>query len=81
MTSIVRAVCLVDFIDVTPRQVIRRQRPDSFLAHDEGNRSLMGSNMQCQSVPLMSRISIVGTGWKQKLLGNGRVIYLTCRFS
>ena len=34
-----------------------------FLANDEGNRALMGSNMQCQAVPLVNPESpVVGTG-------------------
>ena len=39
---------LVDFIDVTPRQVVGASASlIPFLAHNEGNRALMGSNMQC----------------------------------
>ena len=55
---------LVDYIDVTPRQVFGTSASlIPFLAHDEGNRALMGSNMQCQAVPLISPTSpIVGTG-------------------
>ncbi len=34
-----------------------------FIAHDETNRALMGSNMQCQAVPLVSpEAPLVGTG-------------------
>jgi len=44
---------LVDFIDISPRQVVGASASlIPFLAHDEGNRALMGSNMQCQAVPL-----------------------------
>jgi len=55
---------LVDLIDLTPRQVFGASAAlIPFLAHDEGNRALMGSNMQCQAVPLVSPESpIVGTG-------------------
>lgn len=55
---------LVDLIDVTPRQVVGASASlIPFLAHDEGNRALMGSNMQCQAVPLVNpEASIVGTG-------------------
>ncbi len=55
---------LVDLIDVTPRQVVGASSSlIPFLSHDEGNRALMGSNMQCQAVPLIAPESpIVGTG-------------------
>src|SRR4030043_797218 len=62
----------VDFIDITPRQVVGTSASlIPFLAHDEGNRALMGSNMQCQAVPLVSPESpIVGTGM-EKLMAEG----------
>ncbi len=55
---------LVDLIDLTPRQVFGASAAlIPFLSHDEGNRALMGSNMQCQAVPLVNPSSpIVGTG-------------------
>jgi len=55
---------LADLVDVTPRQVVGASSSlIPFLAHDEGNRALMGSNMQCQAVPLVSpKAPIVGTG-------------------
>jgi DNA-directed RNA polymerase subunit beta len=55
---------LVDYIDVTPRQVTGASASlIPFLHHDEGNRALMGSNMQCQAVPLVApEAPIVGTG-------------------
>ena len=55
---------LVDFIDVSPRQVVGASSSIiPFLSHDEGNRALMGANMQCQAVPLVLPESpIVGTG-------------------
>lgn len=55
---------LVEYIDITPREVIGASASlIPFLAHDEGNRALMGSNMQCQAVPLVNPESpIVGTG-------------------
>ncbi len=55
---------LVDYIDLTPRQVFGASASlIPFLDHDEGNRALMGSNMQCQAVPLVSPSSpVVGTG-------------------
>jgi DNA-directed RNA polymerase subunit beta len=68
---------LVDFVDVTPRQVVGVSASlIPFLAHDEGNRALMGSNMQCQAVPLISPESpIVGTGMEDDIAeGMGQVI-------
>ncbi len=58
---------LVDFIDVTPRQVFGTSASlIPFLSHDEGNRALMGSNMQCQAVPLVSPSApLVGTGMEE----------------
>ena len=55
---------LVDLIDLTPRQVFGASASlIPFLAHDEGNRALMGSNMQCQAVPLIRPSTpIIGTG-------------------
>ena len=68
---------LVNYIDVTPRQVIGASASlIPFLANDEGNRALMGSNMQCQSVPLVNPESpVVGTGMEGVIAsGMGRVI-------
>jgi len=70
-------VALVDYIDVTPRQVVGASASlIPFLAHDEGNRALMGSNMQCQAVPLVNPESpIIGTGMEAEIAkGMGRVI-------
>ncbi|OGM05742.1 DNA-directed RNA polymerase subunit beta [Candidatus Woesebacteria bacterium GWB1_43_5] len=55
---------LIDFIDLTPRQVVGASSSlIPFLAHDEGNRALMGANMMCQAVPLVTPESpVVGTG-------------------
>ena len=55
---------LAEYIDITPREVVGASASlIPFLANDEGNRALMGSNMQCQSVPLVNPESpIVGTG-------------------
>jgi len=60
---------LVDFIDITPRQVVGASSSlIPFLAHDEGNRALMGSNMQCQAVPLVTPVSpVVGTGMESEI--------------
>jgi DNA-directed RNA polymerase subunit beta len=68
---------LVDYMDITPRQVIGTSASlIPFLSHDEGNRALMGSNMQCQAVPLVSPESpVVGTGMEKEIASAmGRVI-------
>ena len=68
---------LVDFIDVTPRQVVGTSASlIPFLAHDEGNRAFMGSNMQCQAVPLIAPTApVVGTGMEGEVAdAMGRVI-------
>jgi len=54
----------VEYVDISPRQVFGASASlIPFLAHDEGNRALMGSNMQCQAVPLVTpRTPVVGTG-------------------
>lgn len=54
----------ISFIDVVPRQVVGVAASlIPFLAHDEANRALMGTHMQCQAVPLIQPSSpVVGTG-------------------
>ncbi|MCL5797882.1 MAG: DNA-directed RNA polymerase subunit beta [Patescibacteria group bacterium] len=54
----------ISFIDVVPRQVVGVSASlIPFLAHDEANRALMGTHMQCQAVPLVKPQSpVVGTG-------------------
>ncbi|OGM83278.1 DNA-directed RNA polymerase subunit beta [Candidatus Woesebacteria bacterium RIFOXYB1_FULL_42_36] len=69
---------LVEYIDVTPREVVGASASlIPFLANDEGNRALMGSNMQCQAVPLVNPESpVVGTGMERVIsAGMQRVIY------
>ena len=60
---------LTDYIDLTPRQVVGTSASlIPFLAHDDGNRALMGSNMQCQAVPLVNpETPIVGTGMEAQI--------------
>ena len=60
---------LVDLIDISPRQLVGTSASlIPFLAHDEGNRALMGSNMQCQAVPLVNpEAPIVGTGMEKEV--------------
>jgi DNA-directed RNA polymerase subunit beta len=54
----------VQYIDVVPRQVIGTSASlIPFISHDEANRALMGTHMQCQAVPLLRpQAPIVGTG-------------------
>ncbi|OGG27306.1 DNA-directed RNA polymerase subunit beta [Candidatus Gottesmanbacteria bacterium RIFCSPLOWO2_01_FULL_39_12b] len=54
----------IRFIDVIPRQVVGIAASlIPFIAHDEANRALMGTHMQCQAVPLVNPASpMVGTG-------------------
>ena len=55
----------VDFIDVSPKQIVCRSVPRSipFLEHDDANRALMGANMQKQAVPLLrAEAPYIGTG-------------------
>lgn len=62
---------LVEFIDLSPRQVVGTSASlIPFLAHDEANRALMGTHMQCQAVPLISPSSpVVGTGMEETIAG------------
>lgn len=55
---------VIDYIDVVPRQVVGTSASlIPFIAHDEANRALMGTHMQCQAVPLVNPQSpTVGTG-------------------
>lgn len=54
----------VQYVDVVPRQVIGTSASlIPFIAHDEANRALMGTHMQCQAVPLIRpEAPIIGTG-------------------
>ena len=68
---------LVDFIEVAPWQMLGASPAlIPFLAHDEANRALMGSNMQNQAVPLVRPVApIVGTGMEDLVAENiGRII-------
>ncbi len=70
-------VAMVEYMDMVPRQVVGG--PASlipFLAHDEANRALMGTHMQCQAVPLIRpQTPIVGTGMESQVArAMGRVL-------
>jgi DNA-directed RNA polymerase subunit beta len=67
----------IDFIDIVPRQVIGTSASlIPFIDHDEANRALMGTHMQCQAVPLVKAESpIVGTGMEGSISeAMGRVV-------
>jgi len=59
----------IDYMDVSPRQLVSVVTACiPFLENDDANRALMGSNMQCQAVPLLTTDSpIVGTGMEYKV--------------
>lgn len=61
---IMSPVTNVDFIDLSPKQVISVAASlIPFLENDDANRALMGSNMQRQAVPLLyPEAPVVGTG-------------------
>ncbi|HSX40935.1 MAG TPA: DNA-directed RNA polymerase subunit beta, partial [Candidatus Saccharimonadales bacterium] len=57
----------IEFVDTTPRQVVGTAASlIPMVSHDEANRALMGTHMQCQAVPLVKPQSpVVGTGMEQ----------------
>ena len=67
----------VDFVDIVPRQVVGTSASlIPFVSHDETNRALMGTHMQCQAVPLVApRSPMVGTDM-EKVIAQvmGRVV-------
>lgn len=69
---------MIQYIDVVPRQVVGTSASlIPFIAHDEANRALMGTHMQCQAVPLVNPQSpVVGTGMESAISSvMGRVIH------
>jgi DNA-directed RNA polymerase subunit beta len=67
----------VEYLDVSPKQIVGVSAAlIPFLEHDDANRALMGSNMQRQSVPLITpEAPVVGTGMEaQAALDSGQVI-------
>ena len=58
----------VQLMDVSPKQMVSVATAlIPFLENDDANRALMGSNMQCQAVPLLVTDSpVVGTGMEYK---------------
>ncbi|MEK7521276.1 MAG: DNA-directed RNA polymerase subunit beta [Patescibacteria group bacterium] len=71
-------VDLVDYVDYSPRQVVGTSASlIPFLQHDEANRALMGTHMQCQAVPLVRPGSpLMMTGMESSVASAmGRVVY------
>ncbi len=68
----------VDFIDVSPRQVVSvATAMIPFLENDDANRALMGSNMQRQAVPLLTpEAPIIGTGMEYKAAQDSGVVVI-----
>ena len=64
----------VELMDVSPTQIASIAASlIPFLAHDDANRALMGSNMMRQAVPLLrSEAPIVGTGIEGQLIRDSR---------
>ncbi len=66
----------VQFMDVSPKQLVSAATGIiPFLEHDDANRALMGSNMQRQSVPLLTtEAPLVGTGLEARLARDSRAV-------
>lgn len=68
----------VNYMDVSPVQIVSAAAAlIPFLEHDDGNRALMGANMQRQAVPLLtSEAPLVGTGMEEKVARDSRAVIL-----
>ena len=68
----------VNFMDVSPVQIVSAAAAlIPFLEHDDGNRALMGANMQRQAVPLLtSEAPVVGTGMEAKVARDSRSVII-----
>ena len=68
----------VQYIDISPKQLVSiAAAMIPFLEHDDAKRSLMGSNMQRQAVPLMITESpIVGTGMEYRAAKDSGILVL-----
>jgi DNA-directed RNA polymerase subunit beta len=71
----------VDYMDVAPEQLVSIAAAlIPFLEHDDANRALMGSNMQRQSVPLLSpQAPVVGTGLEAKVAADSGAVVVAKR--
>lgn len=68
----------VNYMDVSPKQLVSVAAGlIPFLEHDDANRALMGSNMQRQSVPLLSTVQpFVATGLESKAARDSGVMVI-----
>ncbi len=67
----------ISLIDISPQQIFGTSASlIPFLANDDANRALMGTQMQCQAVPLLCPSApVVGTGMERVVADNmGRVV-------
>ncbi len=66
----------INYMDVNPMQMVSSAASlIPFLENDDANRALMGSNMQRQSVPLLSpKTPYVGTGLERKAAADSRAV-------
>ena len=64
MNFIFQSLINIDYIDVSPKQLVSVAASlIPFLENDDANRALMGSNMMRQAVPLLKpEAPLVGTG-------------------
>lgn len=78
---IIAAPTEIDFIDYSPQQLISVAAAlIPFLENDDANRSLMGSNMQRQAVPLVHvEAPLVGTGMEEVVARDSGVTIIAKR--
>ncbi|MDD3966752.1 MAG: DNA-directed RNA polymerase subunit beta [Candidatus Neomarinimicrobiota bacterium] len=69
----------VNYMDVSPIQMVSAAAClIPFLEHDDANRALMGSNMQRQSVPLLTpETPLVGTGMEAAVARDSRAVLVS----
>jgi DNA-directed RNA polymerase subunit beta len=62
----------VNLIDISAQQIVGTSASlIPFLAHDDANRALMGTHMQCQAVPLLlPSAPLIGTGMEKIVADN-----------
>ena len=69
----------INYMDVSPIQMVSAAASlIPFLEHDDANRALMGSNMQRQSVPLLTpKAALVGTGMEPNVARDSRAVLVS----
>jgi DNA-directed RNA polymerase subunit beta len=69
----------INYMDVSPRQIVSvGTAMIPFLENDDGNRALMGANMQRQAVPLLkTEAPIIGTGIEYKAAKDSGVVIVS----